>query len=241
MGGTCKLEAALDWFEQERLQHQSTQFDPIGIDIDYTESMRKHLDITMAQILILRDQLDEAIELLDSLFQEMEQQERIDFLIEIRTLQAIAHQARGDIKEALAVVENALVLAEPGGYVRTFLDKGEAMRILLQQAEREGIMGTYVRMLLGFFDDEMLDHQRMTEVQLSSSVFSRSSALVEPLSEREIQVLRLLQTNLSSPEIADELFIAVSTVRTHIKNIYSKLGVHNRTQAVIRARELELL
>jgi len=148
--------------------------------------------------------------------------------IKIFILRALALRAAGDGEEASAALAQALKLAEPGGYVRTFVDEGAPMGKLLRQAIAQGIAVDYVSKLLAALENEMKDERRMTE-------------LIEPLSERELEVLRFLTTHLSSTEIAEELFISVSTVRSHIKSIYSKLNVHSRKDAIQRTQELELL
>ena len=146
-------------------------------------------------------------------------------MIEISVLQALDHQARGDTPTALAALEQALALAEPEGYVRVFLDEGPPMTALLRAAAQQG--REYARSLLAAdsADARPAPAQR---------------GLVEPLSERELGVLRLLRTDLSGPEIARELTVSLNTVRTHTKSIYAKLGVNNRRAAVTKAEELDL-
>jgi LuxR family maltose regulon positive regulatory protein len=141
-------------------------------------------------------------------------------------LQALALQACGDGERALAALGRALTLAEPGGYVRIFTDEGVPMGELLLKAIASGVVASYASELLAALEEETKPP---------------SSSLIEPLSERELEVLRLLTTSLSSTEIAQELFISVNTVRSHIKSIYGKLNVHRRRDAVQRARELGLL
>ena len=163
--------------------------------------------------------------------------ERTGSVIEILVVQALAHQMHGDIPAALVPLERALTLAEPEGYVRMFVDEGPPMAHLLREAAARGIMPAYTGTLLAACDAE---HQR------SAGASPRPTPLVaqplsEPLSERELDVLRLLRTELSGPEIARELVVALSTVRTHTKNIYGKLDVTNRRAAVTRAAELDLL
>jgi LuxR family maltose regulon positive regulatory protein len=147
--------------------------------------------------------------------------------IEIMVLQALAHEAQGDISRALVPLERALTLAEPEGYVRIFVDEGPPMAALLRDAAKHGIAPNYVSQLLTAFGKA---EGRKPVTQL----------LIEPLSERELEVLRLLGTELNGPEIAHELMVSPNTMRTHTKNIYSKLGVHNRRAAVRRAEELDL-
>ena len=127
-------------------------------------------------------------------------------------------------------LERALALAEPEGYVRTFVDEGSPMTVLLREAADRGIATAYVaRLLTAAGDAEDSSPQR------------RRQGLVDPLSQRELDVLRLLGTDLGGPEIAGELVVSLNTVRTHTKNIYAKLGVNNRRAAVRRAEELDLM
>jgi len=142
-------------------------------------------------------------------------------------LQALARQARNDIPGALASLQRALTLAEPEGYVRLFVDEGPPMASLLRAAAKQGITPSYVRRLLA-------------AVNKTEDSMPVSQGLIEPLSERELDVLRLLGTDLGGPEIARELVVSLNTVRTHTKNIYAKLGVNNRRAAVRRAAELDL-
>ena len=134
---------------------------------------------------------------------------------------------------ALASLQRALTLAEPEGYIRIFIDEGPPMASLLSAfmkqgaAAKQGIAPSYVRRLLA----------AVNKTEDSTLV---TQGLIEPLSERELEVLRLLGTDLGGPEIARELVVSLNTVRTHTKNIYAKLGVNNRRAAVRRARELDL-
>lgn len=146
--------------------------------------------------------------------------------IEVLVLQALVLQAQGERDQAVAALERALSLAEPEGYVRIFISEGAPMGELLLQAAARGIRLDYVSKLLAALERET--HKRgMIEP-------------IEPLSEREMEVLRLLTTPLSAPEIAEALFLSVHTVRSHIRSIYRKLNVHNRMEAIQRAKELEL-
>jgi LuxR family maltose regulon positive regulatory protein len=124
-------------------------------------------------------------------------------------------------------LSRALTLAEPEGYVRMFVDEGLPMAGLLEEAAKRRIAPNYVRQLLIAFG----------KVEDSAPV---KQVLLEPLSERELEVLRLLRTDLSGPEMARELIVSLNTIRTHTKNIYSKLGVNDRRAAVRRAEELDV-
>jgi LuxR family maltose regulon positive regulatory protein len=142
--------------------------------------------------------------------------------------------------QAVKTLGRALALAEPEGYVRIFVDEGAPMAALLAQNAERRVQSDplliYVEHLLRAFPEP----QRPAQLALRSPL-GRSNALIEPLSVRELEVLRLLAAGLESPEIARELIIGVSTARTHIKNIYGKLGVHGRIQAIERARALGLV
>ena len=163
-------------------------------------------------------------------------------VIEILVVQALAFQAQGNVSQALASLERALALAEPEGYVRIFVDEGEAMRLLIldfrfsieKQAPQDAHpLRGYVERLLAAFPQPR-------EANPQSKIQNLKSEMIEPLSERELEVLRLLGTELSGPEIASELIVSLNTLRTHTKNIFNKLGVNNRRAAVRRAEELNL-
>jgi LuxR family maltose regulon positive regulatory protein len=150
-------------------------------------------------------------------------------MIRILALQAHAFQVKGNVDEALSALKRALSLAEPEGYVRTFVDEGEPMARLLRRALTQGISPEYTGKLLGALGESA--HPAPPAAQ----------ALVEPLTERELEVLRLIAAGLSNAEIARELVIAVSTVKTHINRIYGKLDAKSRTQAVAKAQTLNLV
>jgi len=167
--------------------------------------------------------------------------------IETLVLQAMALHAQGRSEQALAALKRALALAEPEGYVRVFIEHGAPMGQLLQQAQIRGISLDYTNRLLAALRAETRDAgQRMARGLQAAGKQSIQSAyrplsVVDPLSARELEVLRLLPTHLSRRDIAEELCISVNTARFHIKNIYSKLGVHSRADAIGRAKELKLL
>ena len=157
-------------------------------------------------------------------------------MIESLALQAVALQAQGNLDQALTALERAVTLAEPEGYVRIFLDEGAPMGRLLQRAATRGIAPDYVRMLLAALESETEDQRPLRVTKATPP-----SALIEPLTERELEVLRLLPTRLSSTEIAEQLYVSVHTVRSHIKSIYAKLNVHRRIDAIQRAKDIGLL
>jgi LuxR family maltose regulon positive regulatory protein len=175
-------------------------------------------------------------------------------LIEILLLRAMALQAQGAIPVALAALNRALTLAAPEGYVRMFVDEGAHMAALLAQSAecspQNAPMRTYAERLLSAFPEADTGARRRGDTDAEDSPGLRvspsprlpiSPALVEPLSEREREVLRLIAAGLSNQAIADRLVVAISTVKKHVNNIYGKLDVQSRTQALVRARELHLL
>ncbi|HSR30366.1 MAG TPA: LuxR C-terminal-related transcriptional regulator [Anaerolineae bacterium] len=165
--------------------------------------------------------------------------------IEILSLQALALEALGRPGEADASLLRALSLARPEGYVRLFLELGQPLCELLERSVAPGTApepnGAAASRLVGDYVRDLLDAFQQEREARRSEVAPFSDALVDPLSERELEVLRLLYEGLSNKEIANRLIVAPSTVKQHLKNIYSKLDVHSRTQAVARGRELRLL
>ena len=219
-----RLGEALGWARQRGLF--------VGDDLSY---LREFEHITLARVLLAQYAverearlLDEATGLLERLLRAAEEGARTGSAIEILVLRALACQALGDIPAALASLQRALTLSEPEGYVRIFIDQGPAMASLLRAATKQRIAPSYVRRLL----------RAMSKTEDTAPV---KEGLIEPLSERELDVIRLLGTDLDGPDIARHLVVSLNTVRTHTKNIYAKLGVNNRRAAVRRAQELDLM
>jgi ATP/maltotriose-dependent transcriptional regulator MalT len=156
---------------------------------------------------------------------------------------ALAFQARGEVDRALGPLERALDLAEPEGFVRIFIGEGAPMGALLGKAIARGIALDYAGRLFKALEGETkkLEEGRNRVPSSVPSVADPSVYMVEPLTERECQVLRLLSAGLSNQEIAQELFLSINTIKTHTRNIYGKLNVRNRTHAVNRAKELGIL
>ena len=175
----------------------------------------------------------DATRLLERLLRAAEEGGRTGSVIEILVLQALAHQTQGDLPGALASLKRAVTLSEPEGYVRVFVDEGPPMAALLRAAarpahgEQKGIAPSHVRRLLA-------------AINKTAGNAPVKQGLIEPLSARELDVLRLLGTDLDGPDIARELIVSLSTVRTHTQSIYAKLGVNNRRAAVRQAEELNL-
>ncbi len=203
--------------------------------LDYiSDRVRKYEHLVLARLFILQERAVEALDLLDALLGLARGLKRIDLIIETQILRALAFQRAGQNARAIEALSEALSLAEPGGYMRIFLDEGNAMIRLLQKAASQGIAPAYVSKLLAISGG-------LEPGEQAAALSHRTRTLPEPISERELEVLRLLASGMSNPEIASELVVAVSTVRTHCKSIYGKLGVHRRWDAVQRARELNLI
>jgi LuxR family transcriptional regulator, maltose regulon positive regulatory protein len=177
--------------------------------------------------------LIDVLHLLDRLLRDAEDKERLGSALEILVLRALALEAQGDRTSALFAIERALVLAEPEGYIRLFVDEGAPMLTLLRHARGRGIVPGYVATLLRVFGEQHTSHLPLPS--------ARPGALLEPLTEREREVLRLLLEGASNREIARRLVLSVNTVKRHVYNLCGKLGVQSRTQAIIRARDLNLL
>ncbi|MFC1997350.1 LuxR C-terminal-related transcriptional regulator [Chloroflexota bacterium] len=232
-----RLTEALGWARERALSAD-----------DKLSYLREFEHITLARVHIAQyvyDRVDssinEAMGLLNRLLKAAEEGGRTGSVIEILVLQALAHEAQGDISPALVSLERALVLAEPEGYVRLFVDEGPPMALLLHEilsrakSLNRGISPDYVHQLLAAFPDA--EPEPAASVQRQAA----GSELVESLSKREIDVLELIAAGHKYQEIAERLVISLNTVRHHTKNIYSKLEVNNRTQAIIKANDLNLL
>ena len=220
-----ELNAAVAWARERQLSPDD--------DLTY---LREYEHVSLARLLLARhaadragSSLDAAGHLLDRLLAAADEGDRVHSVIEILVLQARAHQARGDVAAALASLQRAVTLAEPEGFVRLFADEGPPMASLLRQLTKHGTAAGYVR--------------RLSAASLRGTAPRPpvGQDLVEPLSDRELDVLRLLASDLDGPDIARELVVSLNTVRTHTKNIYAKLGVNSRRAAVRRAEELDLL
>ena len=221
---------------QDRLDQAVLWAETCGLHVDDMAPSYSHEAeyLTLARVFIARDQAEAVLDLLDRLQEEAESDRRTGSLIEILILCALARQMSGDTASALVALESALTLAEPEGYVRTFVDEGKPMAELLLQARSRGIRPDYVKKLLAVFGAEE------KSLPLPGPPAPQSS-LIEPLSPRELELLSLVADGQSNKEIAQELVVAIGTVKKHLNNIFGKLNVSNRTQAVARARELDLL
>ena len=213
-------EAAL-WARQKKVTAKD--------DLTY---LREFEHMTLARVLLAQSQLEggapllnDVLALVQSLGHAAEVSGRAGNELEILVIHSLALRFAGDLDGALAQLDRAVKIAAPEGYVRVFVDEGEPMKTLLQLLIGRADAPSYAGVLLKAFG----------RPAASSSFPSSAPGIHEPLSEREREVLRLLGTEMSGPEIARHLVVSLNTLRTHTKNIYTKLGVNNRRAAVSRA------
>ena len=195
--------------------------------------------LSLARLLIAQGKPEQALIILAHLHAIDENKGRGRRLVEVLCLQAKANYLKGDINTALSFLQHALTIARPEGFIRSFTDEGAPILHLLTFATRKGIEPEYASRLI----DAMQANQLPPAPAHIPPLFEKSPevSLVESLSNREVEVLQLVAQGLSNAEISARLVISLSTVKGHTANIYSKLGVNNRTQAVSRARQLGLL
>jgi LuxR family maltose regulon positive regulatory protein len=224
----ANLAAALRWADESGL---SLADDDLSYPREQEYLALARVRIAQGREDLARPFLQDTLSLLDRLLQDAETKARLGSALEILVLRALALQALGDRIGALSTLEHALTRAEPEGYIRLFVDEGGPMRTLLRQAH--GIVPDYVATLLAAFDEH--------HVWAPAPAVPARSTLVEPLTEREREVLHLLSTGASNREIAGRLVVSLGTVKKHVSNICGKLGAQSRTQAVARARGLNLL
>jgi LuxR family maltose regulon positive regulatory protein len=224
------------WVAQGNLTAAAEWAASSGLSADDEPSyFQECLHIAFARVLLAQGDSNRATHLLAQLLTATETGERTGRLIEVLVLQSLAFHAQGKRAEALTALQRALTLAEPEGYVRLFVDEDQAMVELLNATiDQPGTVNPrYVHRLLAAHPDSSTPSPQPPTTQ--------PDTLIEPLSERELELLRLIAAGMTNRAIADELMVSVNTVKTHARHIYSKLGVSNRTEATSRAHDLELI
>jgi LuxR family maltose regulon positive regulatory protein len=237
------LDSAVQWLRSAEVHEAPPRF---GLTPQFFVYAYEHLEIAPIQVLIAqgsasRDSVPvrRALTLLGRLREKTERSDLAWRRVKTLALQALAHYILGEAAPALAALEPALALAEPEGYVRVFVDEGRPMAALLRQGHAHGMLPHVMATLLAAFDGQEPGSTAQPTVRAPTSAGGPSVA--EPLTERERDVLRLLAAGRSNPEIARILYVEVNTVKTHVKSLFGKLGVHSRVQAAQRAQELGLL
>jgi LuxR family maltose regulon positive regulatory protein len=217
------------WLATGALEAAAHLVDDNGLLIDGRPTYVNELVyVALVRVRIAQDRLDETLPLIERLIDSAEVGGRISVLLEVLLLKAVALQAMGARDQALAAMQRALSVAKRYGYVRALVDEGQPVERLLQQMVAQGISSGYARHVLAAF-------------AVDEPAEADQSDLVEPLSERELEVLQLIAQGLTNREIAARLYLSLNTIKVHTRNIYGKLSAHNRTQAVSRARDLGVL
>jgi LuxR family maltose regulon positive regulatory protein len=202
-----------------------------------TPLAREREEVACARVLLATNQPTLALQRLAPVLQRATTGLRWGHVIEIQLLQALAHQMCQKEIQALDALSEAVRLAEPEGYIRSFVDEGAPMGTLLyhlRKRDRKSGPTPYLDTVLAAFQQEIME-------QILAGERTKAQALPDPLSQRELQVLQLIAQGASNQEIAQELALAIDTVKRHVSHIFSKLGVNNRVQAVKQARNLSLL
>ena len=228
------------WLAQGELDTASRWAQESNLSAEIEFNLQNEFEhISLARVLVTQGRvssdgamLTRALGLVERLALSAESAGRKGHLIDLLILQAIGMEVHEDLNQALPYMERALKLAEPEGFVRVFVNHGDSIADLLKEAARRDITAAYAIQLLNELD---------TDTHPDQPNNSSPPLLIEPLSDREMEVLHLMAQDLSYKEIADRIMVSLNTVRTHVKNIYSKLLVHKRSQAIAKARELHLL
>ena len=192
------------------------------------------LPISQARVYLAQGEPSTALAVLEPLRNQMEAKGWADEQLKVIILQSVALFVHDEKDKAVLLLSDALALAQPGGFMRIFVDEGAPMAQLLLEAASQGVLAGYISKLLAAFEIEK-------QKSKTQPVLPAAQPLIEPLSQREIEVLQLIAQGLSNRKISDRLFLALSTVKGHNRIIFNKLQVQSRTEAVARARELDLL
>lgn len=204
------------------------------------EKTRDTYLFTKAFLLNAQGRYSDLLVLLEEALEGILRRGEVWFWMKLLPLRAVALQAQGRTREALGVLDQCLARAEPDGYVRIFVELGTPMRNLLRLAASRENQTAYIYQILAAYELPEAPELSLAPAPSQPTSISLSDSLLEPLSPRELQVLHLLNSPLTNEEIGRELFVSVNTIRTHIRNIYAKLGVNRRMDAVRRAKTLNL-
>ncbi|MBI5304210.1 MAG: AAA family ATPase [Chloroflexi bacterium] len=218
--------------------------DQTCLNIEQPFAFKAHaVVLARARVLIVQREFERAALSLQVLCERAQADVEIGTLVEASALLALARHGQGDAAQATTALIRALSLAEPQGYVRTFVDLGEPMRIQISEFRLEIGEKSEKERLAKYADKLLAAFPPVAELQPNpeSEISDLKSEIINPLSERELAVLRLIAEGLTNQEIAERLVVTLSTVKSHVYNIYGKLGVSSRTQALVRARERKLL
>ena len=221
-----RIETAVRWFEESGLHNDVWTNTPYH--------MWEASCLTLIRLAIARQDYQDALDRIDELIPRAEEMKRLGNIIDALVLKAAVHFSSNRLQEAQTALQKALILAEPEKYCRIFIDKGEPIRQLLltlQQTSQPANLPTYISQLLTAFQSS----------ERKYPVSTLQASLVDPLSERELEVLQYIAAGCTNRQIADQLFVAQSTVKTHINNIYSKLGVSDRAEAISQAHALGII
>jgi len=232
-----ELDAAALWVEKWRNAYaqESLPEGNIAVFIRWMEVS------ALARYYLARGRFAAALEVLIRLRHLVKDAGWMGVAIELLSLESLALHGLGQGEAAHNTLHRALILAAPEGYTRVFVDMGAGMAELLREVLDKGIMPNYVTRLLHEVESQKSKVESQEGEQHDLGLRTLDYGLIEPLSDRELEILRLIETGITNREIAAKLYIAISTVKTHINNLYGKLGVSNRVQAIARARELGLL
>jgi len=196
------------------------------------------LQISIARVYLAQDDPDKTLETLDRIHPGAEASGRMAHLIEIYLLKALAYQERGEPEKAIDSLKNSISLAAPQGYQRIFLEAGKPAWQLLGSPPLQDFNPPFVSRLLAAFAEPGIQSKPAVTSAIQPPTIN---PLVEPLSERECEVLKLIAAGYTNRQIANELVVSLDTVKKHTTHIYGKMGVKNRTQAIAMAREIKLI
>ncbi|UCD98122.1 MAG: tetratricopeptide repeat protein [Chloroflexota bacterium] len=234
--GYGDLESVQKWAEEHARQTIPIKQETSAVEDILRSRLRKYENTILARLYIAQGKCEDAARLLEQSLAEAKEANRVHLAIDAEILRALAFQKITKSEKSLEAITHALTLAEPGGYMRIFLDHGDQMVALLKDAFQQvdsPVIRSYIKRLLEAYQT-VIDKSHPTFI-------AREKLDSEPLSDRELEVLHLLTSSMSSTEMAGELSVSVNTLRSHLKSIYAKLGVHSRYEAIAQAKDSGLI